>query len=74
MASFASGERYVKSLNLFITKSGERLKNFKILQDHLPPLIQRLQILPRPCIKILSVGSGTGEKDMDIVKLIKEEL
>ena len=68
-------ESYVKSLNLFITyKSGEIMKNFKILQDHLPPLIQRLQIHPRPCIKILSVESGTGQKDTDIAKLIKEEL
>ncbi|XP_078376015.1 histamine N-methyltransferase-like [Oculina patagonica] len=76
MSSLAvtSGAHYAKSLNLFITKSGERMNNFKILQDHLSPLIQRFKSLSQPCVKILSVGSGMGEKDMDIVKLIKEEL
>lgn len=73
MSSFAlsSGAHYNKSLNVFITKSGERTKNFEILQEHMPSFIQRLS-LPRPCINILSVGSGTGEKDMDILKIIKD--
>ena len=69
MSSFAltSGAHYNKSLNVFITKSGERTKNFEILQEHMPSFIQRLSLsrLPRPCINILSVGSGTGEKGMD---------
>ena len=79
MTTFALTSRahYVDSLNVFITKSGERMKNFKILRDHLPPLIQKSVSLPR-CqqrsrFNVLSVGSGTGEMDIEIMKIVKEE-
>ena len=52
------------------------MKNFEILRKHIPSLIQKN--LPfyqqRSRFNILSVGSGTGEMDMEIVKIIKEEL
>ena len=81
MTSFAlhvtSGEYYVKSLNAFLAKSGERTKNFELLRDHIPPLIRRLTLhrSQQPSrFNILSVGAGTGEMDMEIMKIIKEEL
>ena len=57
-SSFAltSGAHYVDSLNVVIAKSGERKKNFEILQDHIPWFIQRLSLPTRPCKNILSVG------------------
>ena len=53
------------------------MKNVEILRDHLPPLIQKMS-LPR-CqqqshFNILSVGSGTGEMDTEILKIVKQEL
>ncbi|XP_078377728.1 histamine N-methyltransferase A-like [Oculina patagonica] len=79
MTSFAlaSKAHYVKSLHLYRMKSGATIKNFEILQENLPHSIQRLSLqlsLTRPCINILSVGSGNGETDIDIIKMIKEEL
>ncbi|XP_078356871.1 histamine N-methyltransferase-like [Oculina patagonica] len=78
MTSFAltSGAHYDNSFNVFLAKSGERMKNFELLRDHIPPLIQRN--LPscqqRSRFNILSVGSGNGEMDMEIMKIIKKEL
>ena len=68
-----AGAHYLKSFNIFRTKSGETKKNVEILQQHMPPVIQRM--LPkRQQLNILSVGSAEGEKDMIILKIIKEEL
>ena len=79
MTSFAltAGAHYVKSLNSFIAMSGQRRKNFEILRHHIPPLIHTVSLSScqqRSSFNILSVGSGTGEKDMDIIKIIKNEL
>jgi len=79
MTSFAltAGAHYVKSLNLFIAKSGERMKNFEILRHHIPPLIQTASLSwcqRRSSFNILSVGSGTGEMDVEIMKIIEKEL
>ena len=78
MTSFAlnSGDHYVKSLTGFITKSGERSKNFELLEEHIPPLVQRSLGMgqQRSRLNILSVGSGSGEKDVDILKIVKQEL
>ena len=79
MTSFAltSGEHYQKGFNLFVLKSGERKKSYDSLRDRIPPLIRRLN-LPRSQqpsrFNILSIGSGSGEMDMEIMKIIKEEL
>ena len=80
MTSFAltAGAHYVRSLNVFMTKCGERVKNFEILRRHIPPLFKTGS---RSCCQqrsrsfnILSVGSGTGEMDMEIMKIIEKEL
>jgi len=68
MTTFAltAGAHYLKSLIFYRTKSGETKKNVEILQQHMPPLIQR--ILPeRQQLSILSTGSAEGEKDMIVL-------
>ena len=65
------------SLNMFIAKSGQRMKNFEILRRHIPPLIQTASLSccqQRSSFNILSIGSGTGEMDMEIMKIIEKEL
>ena len=79
MTSFAldSGAHYQKSLNVFMAKSAQRKKSFELLRDYIPPLIRRLTLpmSQQPSrFNILSVGSGTGEMDIEIMKIIKEEL
>ena len=79
MTSFplTAGAHYVRSLNMFRAKSGQRMKNFEILRRHIPPLIQTASpscCQQRSSFKILSVGSGTGEMDMEIMKIIEKEL
>ena len=74
MASyFKTGEHYYKSLDVFKDKSGEFVKNIEIVRYHMPSVIQKLP-QNQTCFNILSVGSGTGEVDMEILKIIKEEL
>ena len=75
MTTFAltAGVHYLKGLNFYRTKSGETKENVEILQQHMPPLIQRM--LPeRQQLNILSTGSAEGEKDMIVLKIIKDEL
>ena len=79
MTSFAltTGAHYVKSLDMFLAKSGERMNNFEILRRHIPPLFQTGSLSccqQRWGFNILSVGSGTGEMDMEIMKIIEKEL
>ena len=53
------------------------MKIFKILRRHIPPLIQTASLSccqQRSSFNILSVGSGTGEMDMEIMKIIEKEL
>ncbi|XP_078376017.1 histamine N-methyltransferase-like isoform X1 [Oculina patagonica] len=78
MTSFGlirTGTTYQKRYNAFIAKTGERMKMFEILRDHLPPIIRRILPLSniRSRFNILSVGGGTGEMDMEIMKIIKDE-
>ena len=79
MASFVShtGAYYQKSFNAFIAKTGERMINFEILREHIPALIRRStlpQSQQRSRFNILSIGGGTGEMDIEIMKIIQEEL
>ena len=70
------GAYYVTSLNMFMAKSGERMKNFEILRHHIPPLIHTASVSwcqQRSSFNILSVGSATGEKDLEFMKIIKTE-
>ena len=77
MATFASlrGLHYVKSYNVFLAKTGQRSEVGKLLKEHLPPSIQRLAVRRnKPYFNILSVGSGSGETDVEILKIVKKEL
>ena len=79
MTSFplTAGAHYVRSLNMFNAKSGQRMKIFKILGRHIPPLIQTGSLSccqQRSSFNILSIGSGTGEMDMEIMNIIENEL
>ena len=78
MATFASlrGLHYVKSYNVFLAKTGQRSEVGKLLKEHLPPSIQRSLAVRRnkPYFNILSVGSGSGETDVEILKIVKKEL
>ena len=52
------------------------MKNFEILRHHIPSLIQTASLSwcqQRSSFNILSVGSGTGEMDIEIMKIIKKE-
>ena len=79
MTSFAlnSGAHYYKTQSVFVKKTGQRSKSFKLLEEHIPPLVQRsLAELgeQQSRLNILSVGSGSGETDVDILKIVKQEL
>ena len=79
MTSFPlnAGEHYLKSLNVFLKKSGQRSETLKMLEERIPPLLQRSLAARRQQpsrLNILSVGSGSGETDVDILKIVKQEL
>lgn len=77
MSSFLSeGECYHNGVDILRKKSNEFFKIVAMIGDHLPSVIQRLLPLQqeRSCFNVLSVGSGAGEVDMEILKIVKEEL
>ena len=49
------------------------MRTIEIVRNHMASVIQRLT-QNQSCFNILSVGSGTGEVDMEILKVMKEEL
>ena len=74
MASFVeTGEHYYKSLNVCKEKSDNFVRSIEIVRDHMASVIQRLP-QNQSCFNILSFGSGTGEVDMEILKVMKEEV
>ena len=77
MPSFAfTGEYYYKSFDVMKNKTGEFFKNVEIMRDHMPSMIQKMLHLEqeRTSFNILSVGSGTGDMDLEILKIVKDEL
>ena len=77
MSSFVgTGEYYYKSLDVMRNKTGEFFKIVEIMRDHTPSMIQKVlqSEQDRTSFKILSVGSGTGDMDLEILKIVKEEL
>ncbi|XP_068670342.1 histamine N-methyltransferase-like [Montipora foliosa] len=64
---------YVESLKIFDRKSGQIAKNKEMLREHIPSLVPRM-LHHSQQLNILSVGSGNGEKDLFILKTIKENL
>ena len=74
MASFLkTGGHYYKSLDVLKKKSDQFVQNIGTLRNHMVSAIQRLP-QHRSCFNILSVGSGTGKEDVEILKIVKEEL
>ena len=77
MLSFVStGEYYYKCFDVMKNKTGEFFKNVEIMRDHMPSMIQKMLHLEqeRASFNILSVGSGTGDMDLEILKIVKKEL
>ena len=77
MSSFVcTGEYYYKSLDVMRNKTGEFFIIVEIMRDHMPSMIQKLlqSEQDRTSFNILSVGSGTGDMDLEILKIVKEEL
>ena len=77
MSSFVStGDFYYKSFDVFKSKTDEFFKNVEIMRDHMPSMIQKMLHLEqdRARFNILSVGSGTGDMDLEILKIVKKEL
>ena len=65
----------MKCFNLFQKKSGQLEKNAEILQEHIPPIIQRIiSDSVRETLNILSAGSRDRKIDLMILKIIEEEL
>ena len=77
LSSFVStGEYYYKSFDALKNKTSEFFKNVEIMRDHMPSMIQKLlhSVQDRTSFNILSVGSGTGDMDLEILKIVKDEL
>ncbi|CAB3999132.1 Hypothetical predicted protein [Paramuricea clavata] len=78
MANMLIGERFLKSFNVFKTKSNQHYENVKTFQRCLPSVVQKIMssfdIQQRSQFSILSVGSGTGEVDIEIVNIVRQEL
>ena len=74
MASFLkTGGHHYKSLDVLKKKSDQFVRNIGTLRNDMVSAIQRLP-QHRSCFNIVSVGSGTGKEDMEILKIVKEEL
>lgn len=74
MTSFLkTGGHYYKSLDVYKKKCDQFVRNIGRLRNHMVSAIQRLP-QHRSCFNILSVGSGTGKDDVEILKIVKEEL
>ena len=69
MASFVkTGGHYYKSLDVLKKKSDQFVQNVGTLRSH---MVSAIQTLPqhRSCLNILSVASGTGKEDVEILKI-----
>ncbi|XP_067052634.1 histamine N-methyltransferase-like [Acropora muricata] len=68
-----SGGHYIDSFKLFETKSNQLRKTEEMLRERLPSLVPR-RLHDSQQLNILSVGSGNGEKDFLVLKVIRESL
>ena len=69
---------FLKSFNVFLEKSNQHYENTRTIQRYFPSVIQRrmssFDLKQRSVFNILSVGSGTGEMDFEIVNIVQKEL
>mgnify|MGYP000143913595 FL=1 len=68
-----SGAYYIDCFNLFETKCDQFRKVEEMLRERLPSLVPR-RLHDSQQLNILSVGSGNGEKDLLVLKVIRESL
>lgn len=68
-----TGAHYIDCFNLFETKCNQFRKIEEMLRERLPSLVQR-RLHDSQQLNILSVGSGNGEKDLLVLKVIRESL
>ena len=73
-----SGDHFFRSFDVFKKKANQHYENVKTLQRYLPAVVQKIMSTfdskQRSQFNILSVGSGTGEVDMEIVSIVQREL
>ena len=73
-----SGEHFLKSFHVFKKKSNQHWENARTLQRYLPLIVpgamSSFDTKQRSQFNILSVGSGTGEMDIEITNIILQEL
>ncbi|XP_031550606.1 histamine N-methyltransferase-like [Actinia tenebrosa] len=77
MTSFAidTGDSYEKRFQIYREKSGENFRDLDVLKSRLPgEACSILKETGRDRLNILSIGSGSGEVDFEILKMIKAEL
>ena len=68
-----TGAHYIDCFNIFETKCDQFRKIEEMLQERLPSLVLR-RLHDSQQLNILSVGSGNGEKDLLVLKIIRESL
>ena len=73
-----SGDHFLRSFDVFKKKANQHYENVKTLQGYMPAVVQNIMSTfdskQRSQFNILSVGSGTGEVDMEIVSIVQREL
>ena len=68
-----SGAHYIDCFNVFDAKCDQFRKIEEMLRERLPSLVPR-RLHDSQQLNILSVGSGNGEKDLLVLKVIRESL
>ena len=68
-----TGAHYVDCFNLFETKCDQFRKIEEMLRECLPSLVPRI-LHDSQQLNILSIGSGNGQKDLLVLKVIRESL
>ena len=69
-----SGSPYSKSHRVFLDKSRQTEKINDLIQLRIPPLIDEKKIFKEQSLNVLSIGSGNGQADLFVLKVIKEQL
>ena len=68
-----TGAHYIDCFNVFDAKCDQFRKIEEMLRERLPSLVPR-RLHDSQQLNILSVGSGNGEKDLLVLKVIRESL
>ncbi|KXJ09850.1 histamine N-methyltransferase [Exaiptasia diaphana] len=71
MGKYCKGEEYTKSYKVFLEKSQQHSRLGKNLRCYLPVAMEGVHITTDAC-RVLSIGSGDGEVDLKVLKVLKE--